>query len=209
MTRLTRSSAVMSFSGSPSSAMRSARLPGSIVPTSLSMRQASAPQRVPASSASAGDTPKRTSVCSSKGINPCMLSVPHAKRTPEARWRGKFSATTRRAERTLSMIAGRWPSPCSMPLGCMKIEGADEPDTALDQQRDVLVGGQGPVLDGSHALAYGELQPRTAMRVSRRIGADAIGFLHRGANLFARVRAAGRHGPGRADAAGHEDLDVI
>src|SRR5207247_2391255 len=70
-------------------------------------------------------------------------------------------------------------------------------------------GGQGPVLDGSHALAYGELQPRTAMRVSRRIGADAIGFLHRGANLFARVRAAGRHGPGRADAAGHEDLDVI
>ena len=50
-----------------------------------------------------------------------MLSVPQAKRTPEARCRGKFSLTTRRDQRTLSMMAARWPSPCSIPVGCMKI----------------------------------------------------------------------------------------
>ena len=65
--------------------------PAASVPTSASIRQASAPQRVPDSSASAVETPKRTSVSSSKGMAPCTPSVPEAKRTPEARWRGKVS----------------------------------------------------------------------------------------------------------------------
>ena len=68
----------MSASGSPSIAIRSARLPGARLPTSESSRQASALQRVPDSSASRVDTPKRTSVSSSKGMAPCTPSVPDA-----------------------------------------------------------------------------------------------------------------------------------
>src|SRR5262249_31981559 len=102
MTKSTRRSAVMSRRGSPSTPIRSARLPGSMVPTSPATRHASAPHRVPARSAFPGVTPKRTSVSSSYGRSPCMLSVPTAKRIPDPRTRGKFRLTTSRAQRTFS-----------------------------------------------------------------------------------------------------------
>src|SRR6266853_2981989 len=122
MTTRTWRSARMSASGSPSTASRSARLPGATAPTWSATRQASAPQRVPESSASRGETPNCTRHSSSKGMHPCTPSVPEAKRTPEARWAGKRSAITRRAARSLSMIATWRPSPPSMPRSCMKIE---------------------------------------------------------------------------------------
>src|SRR5262249_33591041 len=88
-------------------------------------------------------------------------------------------------------------------------ERADEPDTVLDHQRDVLVAGQRTVLDGPHAFAHRALPPRAAVRGGRRIGAAAVGLLPRRADLVARVRAPGRHGTGRADSAGDEDLHVV
>ena len=112
----------MRVRGSPSSAIRSARLPAVTVPTCPSTRQASAAQRVPASSASDGATPKRTRHSSSKGMQPWTPSVPEAKRTPEARCAGKRSPIVRRAAASFSMIAGLRPSPPSIPRECMKME---------------------------------------------------------------------------------------
>src|SRR5262249_46984184 len=59
------------------------------------------------------------------------------------------------------------------------------------------------------ALAHGELQAGAAVRVRRRIRADALGLFHRGTDLLARVGAARGHGARRAHAAGDEDLHVI
>src|SRR5215210_9039803 len=57
ITNTTRSNAPVSFSGSPSTAITSAYLPGSMVPMSFSMRSSSAPRTVAVRIASRGDMP--------------------------------------------------------------------------------------------------------------------------------------------------------
>src|SRR5206468_7131803 len=87
-------------------------------------------------------------------------------------------------------------------------ERRDEPDAALLDERDVLVGGERAVLDGADAFFDRKAQPGPAVRVGRGVGAGAVGLLDRRADLLARVAAAGRHGARRAHAAGDEDLHV-
>ena len=210
MTTRTRRSAWMSASGSPSTAIRSARWPGVTVPTCPSTRQASAPQRVPESSASRGETPKRTRHSSSKGMQPWTPSVPEAKRTPEARWRGKRSVITRRAARSLSMIATwRAVAPLDAVLVHEDRERADQPGAMLLHQGDVVVGGEPGVLDRGDPLLHAEAQARPPVGVGRRVLAGALRLLDRGPDLLAGVDARVERGAGRADPAGGEDLHVV
>ena len=107
-------------------------------------------------------------------------------------------------------MAGRRPSPCSMPVGCRKIPKVQMSRGApLDHQRDVLVVGERAVLDRAHALLHGEAEARAPVRVRGGVGARAVGLLDGGADLVARVGAGRGHAPRRADAARDEDLDVI
>src|SRR5438876_5587829 len=88
-------------------------------------------------------------------------------------------------------------------------ERADEPHATLDHQRDVLVTGQQAVLDRPHALLDGQSQAGPAVGVGGSVSSGPMRLFDGGADLLARVGARGRHGAGRADAAGDEDLHVV
>src|SRR5262249_26891066 len=85
---------------------------------------------------------------------------------------------------------------------------ADEPDAAIRDERDVLVGGQRAVFDGAHAFLDGEAESGPAVGVSGGVSAGAVRLLDSGADRLARGAAAGGPRAGRAAAAGDEDLQV-
>ena len=191
MTRPTRRIAAMSPSGSPSTAIRSARLPGSRVPTSSSIRQASAPQRVPASSASRGDTPKRTSVSSSNGMQ-AVHAVGARTRSGRRRRGGAGSVSSTTPPRPAHLLHDRRALAVAL-LDARRVhedrERADEPGAALDHQRDVLVVGERAVLDRATPSSTRQPEARAAVGVGGGVRAGALGLLDGGADLLARVGA--------------------
>ncbi len=195
MTRRTRSIAPMSLSGSPSIAIRSARLPRSIVPTMPSMRQASAPHRVPASSASRGETPRRTRVSQLERHEP--VHAVGAAREAHARGEVAREVLVDETARPAHLLHDGGAPPVAL-LDARRVqedpEGADEPDAALDHQRDVLVRRR------ARRARWCPRPPRTASRspgpavgVGGRVRARALRLLDGGADLLARVGARGRH----------------
>ena len=88
------------------------------------------------------------------------------------------------------MIAGCRPSPCSMPVGCMKIEKvqtSQAPRSIMSAMSSSVA--RRAVLDRGHALLHGEAEPEAAVGVGRRVLADALGLLDGGADLLAGVDA--------------------
>ena len=209
MTRLTRRIAWMSVSGSPSIAIRSGRCrhrgPDLVVdPTRLGPPARAGQQRVARGHAEADE---RLQLDRHQPVH----AVGAAR---EADAGGQV---------TRERLPGHPPSPAHLVhdhrtltvslLDAGRVhedrERADEPHAALDHQRDVLVAGQEPVLDRAHAFFDREAQPGPAVGVRGSVRAGTVRLFDGRPNLLARVGARRRHRPGRADAAGDEDLHVV